>query len=75
MSRISGVVKHHKVEAFFKGLAELESKGVSRIHKRIHVSSRCHLNFALHAAVDELSEEELGTHRIGTDQKRYRPSI
>ena len=60
----TGVV--FNVEAFFKELAELESKGVSRVHERIHVSSRCHLNFALHAAVDELSEEELGTSRIGT---------
>ena len=60
----TGVV--FNVEAFFKELAELESKGVPRVHERIHVSSRCHLNFALHAAVDGLSEEELGTSRIGT---------
>lgn len=60
----TGVV--FNVEAYFKELAELESKGVSRVHERIHVSSRCHLNFALHAVVDWLSEEELGTSRIGT---------
>ena len=60
----TGVV--FNVEAFFKELAELESKGVSRVHERIHVSSRCHLNFALHAAVDGLSEEELGANQIGT---------
>ena len=51
-------------EAFFKELAELESKGVSCIHERIHVSPRCHLNFAF--AVDELSEEELRASQIGT---------
>jgi len=30
-----------------------------RVHECIHVSSWCHLNFALHAAVDGLSEAEL----------------
>ena len=68
----SGVV--FNVEAFFKELAELESKGVPRVHKRIHVSSRCHLNFALHAAVDGLSEEELGTNQIGTTKKGIGPA-
>lgn len=33
----SGVV--FNVEAFFKELAELESKGVPRVHERIHISS------------------------------------
>ena len=68
----SGVV--FNVEAFFKELAELESKGVSRVHERIHISSRCHLNFALHAAVDGLSEEELGINRIGTTKKGIGPA-
>ena len=68
----SGVV--FNVEAFFKELAELESKGVPRIHERIHVSSRCHLNFALHAAVDGLSEEELGNNQIGTTKKGIGPA-
>ena len=68
----SGVV--FNVEAFFKELAELESKGVPRVHERIHVSSRCHLNFALHAAVDGLSEEELGINRIGTTKKGIGPA-
>lgn len=68
----SGVV--FNVEAFFKELAELESKGVPRIHERIHVSSRCHLNFALHAAVDGLSEEELGINQIGTTKKGIGPA-
>lgn len=60
----SGVV--FNVEAFFKELEELDSKDVPRIHDRIHISSRCHLNFALHAAVDGLSEEERGIGQIGT---------
>ena len=68
----SGVV--FNVEAFFKELAELESKGVPRVHERIHISSRCHLNFALHAAVDGLSEEELGINRIGTTKKGIGPA-
>lgn len=54
------------VEAFFKEIAQLESQGVPRLHKRIHVSSRCHLNFTLHSAVDGISEEQLGTNQIGT---------
>ena len=68
----SGVV--FNVEAFFKELAELVSKGVPRVHERIHVSSRCHLNFALHAAVDGLSEEELGINQIGTTKKGIGPA-
>lgn len=54
------------VEAFFKELTQLESQGVPRLHTRIHVSSRCHLNFTLHSAVDGISEEELGMNQIGT---------
>ena len=61
------------VEAFFKELAELETKGVPRVHKRIHVSSRCHLNLRLHAAVDGLSEKELGMNSIGTTKKGIGP--
>ena len=30
------------VEAFFKKLAQPESKGVPCIYERIHISSRCH---------------------------------
>ena len=68
----SGVV--FNVEAFFKELAELESKGVPRVNERIHVSSRCHLNFALHAAVDGLSEAELGMNKIGTTKRGIGPA-
>lgn len=62
------------VEAFFRELTQLESKGVPHVHERIHISSRCHLNFALHAAVDGLSEEELGTNQIGTTKKGIGPA-
>lgn len=68
----SGVV--FNVEAFFKELGELQTKGVPRLHERIHVSSRCHLNFALHAAVDGLSEQELGLNQIGTTKRGIGPS-
>lgn len=68
----SGVV--FNVEAFFKELAQLESKGLSRVHERIHISSRCHLNFALYATVDGLSEEELGTKQIGTTKRGIGPA-
>jgi adenylosuccinate synthase len=68
----SGVV--FNAEAFFKELAALESQGLPRVHERIHISSRCHLNFALHAAVDGLSEEELGANQIGTTKRGIGPS-
>ncbi|KAF6237827.1 hypothetical protein HO173_004028 [Letharia columbiana] len=68
----SGVV--FNVEAFFKELTQLESQGVPRLHKRIHVSSRCHLNFTLHSAVDGLSEQELGTNQIGTTKRGIGPA-
>ena len=68
----SGVV--FNVEAFFKELSALEAKGLPRVHERIHVSNRCHLNFALHAAVDGLSEAELGLNQIGTTKRGIGPS-
>ena len=68
----SGVV--FNVEAFFKELGELETKGLPRVHERIHVSSRCHLNFALHAAVDGLAEAERGSGQIGTTKRGVGPS-
>ena len=68
----SGVV--FNVEAFFTELAQLESQGVPRVHERIHVSNRCHLNLALHAAVDGLSEAELGSKSIGTTRRGIGPA-
>jgi adenylosuccinate synthase len=68
----SGVV--FNCEAFFKELDQLTSKGVPRVHERIHISSRCHLNFALYAAVDGLSERELGTNQIGTTKRGIGPA-
>ncbi|KAI1771937.1 adenylosuccinate synthetase [Hypoxylon cercidicola] len=68
----SGVV--FNAEAFFKELSQLEAKGLPRVHERIHVSSRCHLNLALHAAVDGLSEAELGANQIGTTKRGIGPS-
>ncbi|KAI0509270.1 adenylosuccinate synthetase [Xylaria bambusicola] len=68
----SGVV--FNVDAFFGELADLEAKGVPDVHKRIHVSSRCHLNLTLHAAVDGLSEKALGKSQIGTTKRGIGPS-
>ena len=68
----SGVV--FNLDAFFHELAQLESKGVPRVRERIHVSSRCHVNFALHAAVDAASERELGKGQIGTTKRGIGPS-
>ncbi|MCJ1331663.1 hypothetical protein MMC10_008354 [Thelotrema lepadinum] len=68
----SGVV--FNIEAFFEELARLESQSVPRCRERILVSSRCHLNFALHAAVDGLSEKELGKNQIGTTKKGIGPA-
>ncbi|KAI3331564.1 adenylosuccinate synthetase [Xylariaceae sp. AK1471] len=68
----SGVV--FNVDAFFEELADLEAKNVPNVHKRIHVSSRCHLNLTLHAAVDGLSEQALGKSQIGTTKRGIGPS-
>lgn len=62
------------IESFFEELAQLESQGVPRVYERVHVSSRCHLNLALHAAVDRLSEEELGNNSIGTTRRGIGPT-
>ena len=68
----SGVV--FNVEAFFQEMDQLETQGVPRVNDRIHISSRCHLNLALHAAVDGLSEEELGANGIGTTRRGIGPA-
>lgn len=68
----SGVV--FNVDAFFEELADLDAKGVPNVHKRIHVSSRCHLNLTLHAAIDGLSEQALGKSQIGTTKRGIGPS-
>ncbi|KAI1768211.1 adenylosuccinate synthetase [Hypoxylon sp. FL1150] len=68
----SGVV--FNAEAFFKELSQLETKGLPRVYERMHVSSRCHLNLALHAAVDGLAEAELGANQIGTTKRGIGPS-
>ncbi|KAI2626180.1 adenylosuccinate synthetase [Xylaria nigripes] len=68
----SGVV--FNVDAFFGELADLDAKSVPNVHKRIHVSSRCHLNLTLHAAVDGLSEQALGQSQIGTTRRGIGPS-
>lgn len=68
----SGVV--FNVSAFFKELTELESKGLQRVHERIHVSTRCHLNLTLHAAADGAAEKELGSNSIGTTKRGIGPS-
>ena len=62
------------VQSFFRGLGELESKGVPRAHERIHVSSRCHLNFALNTAINGLLEQALGMNQIGTTKRGIGPA-
>ena len=44
----------NSAQSFFEGLAELDSEGVPRAYERIHINSRYHVNFALHAAIDGL---------------------
>lgn len=41
------------------GTGPAEVNGVSRVHERILVNSRCHLDFSLHAAVGGLAEVEV----------------
>lgn len=54
------------VQSFFGRLDELDSKSESRAYERIHINSRYHVNFALHAAIDNLLEEERTVNQIGT---------
>ena len=68
----SGVV--FNIEAFFSELADLEAKGVPRVHERIHVSNRCHINLLLHAVVDGVGEQELGSKQIGTTKRGIGPA-
>lgn len=68
----SGVV--FNVEAFFKELGDLEKQNVPHVRDRIHVSSRCSLNFELHSVVDALQEQELGKSSRGTTRRGIGPS-
>ena len=68
----SGVV--FNVEAFFKEITDLEAQSVPNVRERIHVSSRCALNFELHGVVDALQEQELGKSSRGTTRRGIGPS-
>jgi adenylosuccinate synthase len=68
----SGVVVH--VPTFFSELDTLASKGLEKVHERILISDRCHVNFDLHGAVDGLEERELGANSIGTTKRGIGPA-
>ncbi|KAI0170120.1 Adenylosuccinate synthetase [Pestalotiopsis sp. NC0098] len=68
----SGVVFH--VPSFFKELQELEDKGLPRVHDRILVSDRVHIDLQMHIAADGLEEAELGAKKIGTTNRGIGPS-
>ncbi|KAK6222779.1 Adenylosuccinate synthase [Pestalotiopsis sp. IQ-011] len=68
----SGVVFH--VPSFFKELQELEGKGLPRVHERILVSDRVHIDLQMHIAADGLEEAELGAKKIGTTNRGIGPS-
>ncbi|KAI4593570.1 hypothetical protein KJ359_009256 [Pestalotiopsis sp. 9143b] len=68
----SGVVFH--VPSFFKELQELEDKGLPRVHERILVSDRVHIDLQMHIAADGLEEAELGAKKIGTTNRGIGPS-
>ncbi|VUC36838.1 unnamed protein product [Clonostachys rosea] len=54
----SGVVFH--IPTFFSELKELEEKGLTAVHDRIHVSDRVNVLLDMHMVVDGLEEKELG---------------
>jgi adenylosuccinate synthase len=68
----SGVVFH--VPTFFKELADLEEKGLKRVHDRLFVSDRVQIDLDLHIAVDGLEEQELKSRKIGTTGRGIGPS-
>ncbi|SPO05846.1 probable Adenylosuccinate synthetase [Cephalotrichum gorgonifer] len=68
----SGVVVH--VPTFFSELETVEKKGLEKVHDRIFISDRCHIDFDLHCAVDQAEETELGANSIGTTKRGIGPT-
>lgn len=61
-------------KAFFEEADRLESQGVQVTPERVMVSSRAHLIFPYHRALDHTSEERLGNEKVGTTLRGIGPA-
>src|SRR5260370_2531969 len=61
-------------KAFFEEADRLMAQGISITPDRVKVSSRAHLIFPYHRALDHTSQEHLGNERVGTTLRGIGPA-
>jgi adenylosuccinate synthase len=61
-------------KAFFEEVDRLVSQGVEVSPERVKISSRAHLIFPYHRALDHTSEERLGNEKVGTTLRGIGPA-
>ena len=61
-------------KAFFEEADRLMAQGLEVSPKRVKISSRAHLIFPYHRALDHTSEERLGNERVGTTLRGIGPA-
>jgi adenylosuccinate synthase len=61
-------------KAFFEEADRLTAQGLEVSPKRVKISSRAHLIFPYHRALDHTSEERLGNERVGTTLRGIGPA-
>ena len=61
-------------KAFFEEADRLEAQGIEVSPERVKISSRAHLIFPYHRALDHTSEERLGNEKVGTTLRGIGPA-
>src|SRR6187549_3725585 len=61
-------------KAFFEEADRLETQGIEVSPERVKISSRAHLIFPYHRALDHTSEERLGNEKVGTTLRGIGPA-
>src|SRR5437660_12910316 len=61
-------------KAFFEEADRLTAQGLEVSPERVKISSRAHLIFPYHRALDHTSEERLGNERVGTTLRGIGPA-
>ena len=61
-------------KAFFEEADRLEVQGIEVSPERVKISSRAHLIFPYHRALDHTSEERLGNEKVGTTLRGIGPA-
>jgi len=61
-------------KAFFEEADRLEVQGIEVSPQRVKISSRAHLIFPYHRALDHTSEERLGNEKVGTTLRGIGPA-